>query len=133
MLGLGGLIVIDVSVAFVTVRVAVPTSPANKAVTVAVPVLMPFAMPFVPPLSPTVATDAGDEVHEADWVRSCEVPSAKPPTARSWIEVCTATLAVAGLIVSDTSAEDSTSKSIDPVTEPDCAEIVAVPADCPVT
>ena len=76
MLGLAGKIVIEVSV-------AVPTSPANKAVTVAVPALMPLAMPFVPPLSPTVATDAGDEAHEADCVRSCEVPSAKPPIARS--------------------------------------------------
>lgn len=133
MLGLAGVIVIEVSVASVTVSDAVPTSPANSAVMVASPAVSPVASPLLPLLSPTVATDAGDEVHEADWVRSCELPSAKVPMARNWIDVCAATVAVAGVSCSEVRAEDSTTTSIVPFTEPCCAVMVAVPADWPVT
>ncbi len=77
MLGFAGVTVIEFRVALVTVSVAVPTSPANSAVIVAVPAVMPVARPLVPPLLPTVATDAGDEVHEADCVRSCDTAVAE--------------------------------------------------------
>lgn len=118
MLGLAGVIVIESRVALVTVSVAIPTCPANSAVIVAVPAAFPVARPLFPPLSFTVATDAGDDVHNADCVRSCVLPSANDPIARNWVEVCTATLAVEGVISKDASADDSTTTVIDPETDP---------------
>jgi hypothetical protein len=60
----------EVKVALVTVSDAVPTCPANSADTVAVPGATPIASPLDPPELLTVATDAGDEVHDTDEVRS---------------------------------------------------------------
>ena len=61
-----GVTVTEFKVALVTVSDAVPTSPANNAVMVAFPGASPVASPLVPPLLLTVATDTGEEVHEAD-------------------------------------------------------------------
>ena len=69
MLALLGATVIEVKVALVTVNDAVPTCPAKSAVIVAVPGAWPVAIPFVPAALLTVATDAGDEVHDTDEVR----------------------------------------------------------------
>ena len=134
MLGLLGVTVMEVNVALVTVSVAVPTSPANSAVMVAVPAVSPVAKPLVPPLLPTVATDAGDEVHEADCVRSCVLPSPKVPIDLNCVDVCSAMLMVAGAICKDTRAVPSTTTTMGGLTtEPCCAVMVAVPADWPVT
>jgi hypothetical protein len=133
MLGSMGVIVSEVNVAPVTVSDAVPTSPAKNVVIVALPGMMPVASPLLPTISLTVAIDAGDDVHSADCVRSCVLPSAKVPMALNCASVCCATLALAGVIWSEASADDSTTTMLAPLTEPCCAVMVAAPADCPVT
>lgn len=133
MLGSVGVMVSEVSVAGVTESVAVPTCPEKNAVIVALPAATPVASPLLPTMSLTVAIDAGDDVHEADCVRSCVLPSANVPMALNCASVCCATLALAGVICSDTSAADSTTTAIVPLIEPSCALMVALPADCPVS
>ena len=128
-----GAIVSETSVASLTVRVAVPTAPANTAVIVAVPGSSPVAHPFVPSKSLTVATDTGCDVHPAEPVRSSVLPSANVPVALNCVAVCCAIVAISGVIWIDTRAKASTTNAAEPVTESSCAEIVAVPADCPVT
>jgi hypothetical protein len=98
MLGLAGVIVSEVSVAGVTESVAVPTCPEKNAVIVAFPAASPVARPLLPTMSLTVAIDAGDEVHEADCVRSCVLPSPKIPMDLNCASVCCATLALKGVI-----------------------------------
>ena len=107
--------------------------PRENAVIVALPAATPVASPLLPTMSLTVAIDAGDDVHEADCVRSCVLPSANVPMALNCASVCCATLALAGVICSDTSAADSTTTAIVPLIEPSCALMVALPADCPVS
>ena len=120
---------IEVRVALVTDNDAVPTCPANSAVMVAVPGASAVAHPFVPAVSLTVATEAGDAVHDTEAVRSWVLPSAKVPIARNEAAVCCATVALAGVICIDVSCDESTTKSAEPLMEPCCAAIVAVPAD----
>lgn len=129
MLGLAGVIVSEVSAAAVTESVAVPTCPEKNAVIVALPAASPVASPLLPTMSLTVAIDAGDEVHEADCVRSCVLPSPNVPMTLNCASVCCATLALEGVTWSETSADDSTTTAIVPLTEPSCALMVALPAD----
>ena len=60
----------EVAVALVTVKVAVPSCPPKSAVMVAVPGLSPVASPIVAGRLLMVATDAGEDVHRTDVVRS---------------------------------------------------------------
>ena len=133
MLGSLGVTVTEIKVVLVTVNDVVPTCPANKAVMVAVPGASPVANPIVPPVLFTVATDAGDEVHDAELVRSCVLPSANVPIALNCTPVCCATVAWAGVICSDIIGEDSTNRLATPLIEPCRAVMVAVPGDWPVT
>ena len=133
MLALLGVIVIEVRVPLVTVNDAVPTCPANSAVMVAAPGAIPVADPLVPAASLTLATDAGDEVHNTEFVRFWVLPSANVPIAPNCARVCCATVALAGVICTDVSGDDSTTRAAVPLTEPCCAVMVAVPADWPVT
>ena len=128
-----GMIVMEVSSASVTVNDVVPTRPANKAVMVAVPGAIPLANPLVPAVSLTVATDSGDEVHDTELVRFSVLPSANVPMALSCAAVCCATVAPFGVTCTEISGDDSTTRLPLPLTGPNCAVMVAVPADCPVT
>ena len=60
----------EVAAALVTVRVAVPSCPPKSAVIVAVPGSSPVASPIVAGRLLMVATDAGEDVHRTDVVRS---------------------------------------------------------------
>jgi hypothetical protein len=113
-----GVTVIDVSVALVTVNDAVPTWPANTAVTVAFPGASPVANPFDPDVSLTVATDAGADVQETEVVRSCVLPSANVPIARNEVAVFSATLAAGGVTCMEVNDDESTTKLAEPVTGP---------------
>lgn len=132
MLAAPGEIVMEVSVAFVTCSDAVPTTPAKTAVTVAVPAATPVARPFVPPVSPTVATDAGDDVHVAAFVRFCVLPSRNVPMALNCVLICAGIVAVAGVMAIEFNAVASTIKFAELLIPPSCAVIVTAPADCPV-
>jgi len=132
-LGSLGAIVMEVSSALVTVNDAVPTRPANSAVIVASPGAIPLANPLLPAVSLTVATDSGDDVHVTEFVRFSVLPSANVPMALNCTPVCSATTALAGVTCTDVSADDSTTTLPVPLTEPNCAVMVAVPGDCPVT
>jgi len=67
-------------------------------VIIAVPGVTPVTRPLLPIASLTVATVAGDDVHSAEFVRSCVLPSAKVPVALNCVPVSSATVAVAGVI-----------------------------------
>jgi hypothetical protein len=60
----------DVAIALVIVKVAIPICPPKSAVIVAVPGSSPMAWPIVAGRLLMVATDAGEDVHRTDVVRS---------------------------------------------------------------
>lgn len=129
---LAGDTVSEVGVAM-TVKVAVPTCPSNSATMVAVPGSSPVASPIVGDTSLMVATDAGEDVHKTDVVRSCVLPSANVPIATKATPVCWGMLAADGETRIDVSGEDSTRIAESPLSEPSCAVMVAFPGDCAVT
>jgi len=133
MVVVSGATVMESSVALVTVNVAAPDCPANSAVMVAVPGATPVAKPLVGDALLTVAIDAGDEVQLTELVRFCVLLSANVPMALNWVAVCSATLAIAGVTVTELRLDDSTTNAAVPLTEPCCAVMIAVPADWPVT
>ena len=128
-----GVTVMELRVALVTVKVAPPDCPANRAVMVAVPGATPVARPLVGDALLTVATEAGDEVQLTELVRFWVLWSANVPMALNWVAVCSATVAVAGVTVTVLRVDDSTTNAALPLTEPCWAVMVAVPADWPVT
>jgi hypothetical protein len=77
---LEGVTVIEVTVAFVTVRVAVVLTAPSVAVIVVVPAASPFATPV---LAPIVALLVSDEFHVTRLVRFRVPPSVKVPVATS--------------------------------------------------
>ena len=72
---LGGVTVIEVSTALVTVTVAVPDIPACVAVMVAVPAAVPVTRPWLPAALLTVANAAEEDDQVTDVVRFWVVPS----------------------------------------------------------
>lgn len=60
----------EMAAALVTVKVAVPSCPPKSAVMVAVPGSSPVASPIVAGRLLMVATDAGEDVHSTNVVRS---------------------------------------------------------------
>ncbi len=117
MLALPGDIVMESSVALVTARDPVPTTPANRAVIDAFPGLTPVASPQEPDALLIVATEAGDEVQITEDVRSCE-PSAKLPVARKWDSMVAGTCGFVDVMVIALGAEDSTTTFAVPLTDP---------------
>jgi hypothetical protein len=108
-------------------KLIVPAGTEPKtARTVTVPGVTPVAMPDV---LETVATVASEDVHAAELVRFCVVPSAKVPTACSCTKVCSASLepGFGELTAIDTSCEDVTTSVVVPLTLPCVAVIVADP------
>src|SRR5580658_4040762 len=99
MLGLGGLIVIVLSVASDTVNEATPTIPENVAVIVTAPGAIPSAWPNDPDALLMVASDAFDEVHSTEFVRFWVVPSVRVPVAIKAIAVPGATVQLTALMV----------------------------------
>lgn len=123
----------EMGVALVTVKDAVPNCPSNSAVIVAVPVWSPVACPMVAGSLLMLATDAGDEVHNTDVVRSCVLPSANLPVATKATPVCWGMVALWGETWMDVSGEPSTTMADFALSAPSVAVIVALPADCAVT
>jgi len=80
----------------------------------------------------TVATEEGDAVQMAEFVRFCVFPSANVPIALKRTLVCWAMVVLAGVICTDISGDGSTTKPAVPLIEPCCAVMVEVPADSPV-
>ncbi len=82
-LGFVGAMLIETSVAGVTVSTVVPYIPVegSVAVMVAAPAATDVANPFVPEALLMVAVPLADELHVAKAVRSCVVVSEKMPVA----------------------------------------------------
>jgi len=70
-IGLGGEIAMNISVADVTVSVVVPDFPPDAAVMVVEPVPTDVASPLEPAALLIAATDVDDEVHVTVPVKSC--------------------------------------------------------------
>ncbi len=123
-----GVTAIDVSVALVTVSVAVPDMELEAAVIVVVPAAKPIAVPFVGTISLTVATLVEDEVQLTLLVTSFILPSAKVPMAVKEVAVVAAIDFVAGLTAMPVKGGAGTVSVVDPLTLPDLAVMVVVPA-----
>ena len=92
-----------------------------------VPWAAAVANPAVPVATLIVATFKLLEVQCPVVVRSCVVPSVKVPVAVNCWVVPTGVVAVGGLIAIETSAAAVTVRSVEPLTVPEVAVIVAVP------
>jgi hypothetical protein len=111
----------------VTVRVALPETFPDTAVTAAVPAATAVANPFEPAALLSVATPVLAEFHVTDAVRSCVVLSEKEPVA---VNCCVAPLvmdALAGVTVIEVSVAAVIVSVVDPDTLPDNALIVVEP------
>jgi hypothetical protein len=106
-----------------TVRLAVPLTPPEVAVTV----VAPGAAVVAVPLLLIVATVVEDELHAAVEVRLCALPSVNVPVAVNGCVLPVNREAVAGVTAIDTTAGAVTVSVADPVKPPDIAEIVVVP------
>ena len=130
---LAGLIVIEFSVASVTVNEDTPTCPENAAITVTVPGATPAAWPNDPDASLMVATAGFDDVHSTELVISCVVPSVSVPVATKPTDVFSATPPLAG-VVFVIAVNPSTVRLAVPLTPPSEQVIVTgPPVDAPVT
>ena len=98
---LGGVMVIEVRVAEVTVTVVDPDTPATIATMVAVPAPLPATRPLIPPVLPTAAICGAEETHCTVAVRSWIVLSTKTPVAVSCRLVLLAMVGFTGVTVSD--------------------------------
>jgi hypothetical protein len=76
-----GVTAMDVRVALLTVRVAVPTCPAKAAEIVVLPGATPVATPVLVGALLTVAMEEAEDVQVAAEVKSCVSPLAKVPIA----------------------------------------------------
>jgi hypothetical protein len=110
-----------------TVRVVEPLTDPDAAVMVAVPFATLVARPW--PLM--VATAAEEEVQSTELVMSCVLESLKVPVAENCFVVPTAMLEFAGVTAIDTSVAAVTVSDAVPLTDPDVAVIVVVPALTP--
>ncbi len=125
------MIAIELSVAFVTVNEATPTCPENTAITVAVPGATPAAWPNDPEASLMIATAGFDDVHSTELVIFCVVASASVAVATKPIDVFSATLPLAGVIlIAVTPSTVRLAVALTPFSE---QLIVTGPFDTPVT
>lgn len=122
--GAPGLSVMESSVAGVTAKFADALIVLEVAVTTAVPMPVLVASPAVV----TVNTVVSLELQVTVLVRSCVVPSEYVPNAVNCCFVPSATEALPGDTVSETSAAGVTVRVLEPVADPE----VAVIAVCPV-
>lgn len=122
-----GVTAMDTRCAVDTVSVVEPLTDPDAAVTVAVPFATLVARPW--PLM--VATDAEDEVQSTEPLMSCVLESLNVPVAANCLVVPTAMLELAGVTLIDTSVAAVTMSDAVPLTDPDVAVIVVVPALTP--
>src|SRR5207237_755524 len=121
--GLAGVTAIDRRAAGPTVKVVAPVMVPLVAEMELVPWLAPWARP--PP--PIVATPVLDDAHVAGDVRSAVEPSLKVPVAWNWRSVPLGIDGLAGVTSMDRSTAAVTVIVVDPVTEPDAAEMELFP------
>jgi hypothetical protein len=114
----------EVNIAAVTVRLAVPEIVPDMAVIVEVPTATPCASPVVL----TIATGLADDFHVADALRSCMLPSLRVPVAVNCCERPAAIVAVAGETAIETRTGAVTVSTADPVFDPLAAVMEEVPA-----
>ena len=119
MLGLAGVTAIAVSVAPVTLSVAVPVTEPDFALIVVVPTPVPVAFPEESTTAMLVAAD--DHVAE---VSTCVLPSSKEPVAVNCCWVPTAIVAGEGLTAIESSLAGTTVSTLLSVNEPKVAVIV---------
>jgi hypothetical protein len=125
--GFAGVTAIDVSVAAVTVRVVEPLTVPETALIVLVPTATPVANPPVV----IVATPVVAELHVTELVRFCVELSENVPVA---VNCCFAPALIdgfAGVTAIDTNVAAVTVSVVEPLTAPEAALIVLVPAATP--
>jgi len=122
---------IETKIAGETFNAVVPFTVPNAALIVVVPVLRVVASPCDPEASLIVATLAAEELQYADWVRSCVLPSVKVPVAANCCVVPAAIDGSGGEMEIETNAAWVTVSSVEPVTDPDVALMLAVPLPNP--
>jgi hypothetical protein len=125
--GVGGFIAIETSVTGLTTSVADPLTDPELTLIVVVPAPKVLASPAVTAVSLMVATEAAVELQCPLRVRLCDVPSENVPVAVNGCVVPTAIVAVGGLMAIETSVADVTVSSLEPLTNPKVAEMLAVP------
>lgn len=121
----------DTNAAGVTVKIDVPESEAKVAVITAVPAPTLSDKPSLPAVLLIVATVPSFEVHAAEVVRSCVLPSVYVPVAVNCCVVPIAMDALGGVTAIETSTAGVTVNVVFPDTAPDSAAIVVVPLPTP--
>jgi hypothetical protein len=133
MLGLAGVIVIELRVAAVTVSSVFPDLIPDVAVITDVPTPIPVARPLVGrPLGFTIATPVVPELQVTEAVISCAVPSENVPVAVNCLVRPLAMLGLAGVTVIELKVAAVMVSSVFPDLLPDVAVITDVPAATPV-
>ena len=128
MLGVNGVIAIEVSVAEFTVKVVLPEIAPDVAVMVDVPVVALVVMPA----AFTVAIDVVPEVQVTDALMSCVDPSEYVPVAVSCLVAALGIDGLAGVMEIAVSVAAVTVSVVLPEIVPDVAVMVEVPIATPV-
>src|ERR1700741_4556505 len=123
MVGVSGVMAIDESTAFVTVRFVVPEIDADVAVIVAVPTARPLAKPAVVMLAVVFAI----ALQVTDAVRSCVELSVKVPVAVNCSVTPMGTDGLGGVTAIATRAAEVTVRVAVPKIDPEVAVMVEVP------
>lgn len=132
-LGLVGVIAMEVNVAGVTVSVVEPETLPEVAVIVVAPVVADVASPCEPAVLLIAAAPVFEELQRTEVVRSCVVLSEKVPVATN---CCVVPLAMPGLVgvrARDTSVACEIVISVSPETPSLDALILALPIPLPIT
>jgi hypothetical protein len=125
--GVSGFIAIEARVTGFTTSEADPLTEPKLTLIVVVPALRVLASPAVVAVSLMVATEAAVELQCPVWVRVCVVPSENVPVAVNGCVVLRAIVAVGGLMAIEVSVAAVTVSPLEPLTEPEVAEMLAVP------
>jgi hypothetical protein len=120
-------IAIDASATGFTTSVADPLTDPELTLIVVVPAAKVLANPAVLGVSLMVATVGTVELQWPLWVRFCVVPSENVPVAVNACVVPGAIAAVDGAIAIETRVAAVTVSGVDSLTEPEVAEMLAVP------
>jgi hypothetical protein len=121
-----GVTTIEISVALVTVSVAVPEMAPDAARMVVVPAVRPRTVPLVGIESLIEPTAGADEVQVTLLVMFCVLPSAYVPVAVNEVAVVAAIDMLGGLTAIDVKG-GGTVKTVVPLMAPDVALMVVVP------
>src|SRR6185369_1385086 len=118
-----------IGAAAVTVRTVEPVTAPEVALMVVVPVATPVARPWLPLVLLIVATPVSDDAHVTEVVRSWVLPSLKVPVAVNCWVPATLIEGFAGVTAIDCNAGGGvTVSTVEPVTAPEVALMVVVPA-----